>query len=213
MMGAQDDEGDAGSDERPRHQVILTEGFWLGKYEITQAQWEAVADWEDFNWPGNPDRPAERVSWNDIHEDFLPEIDGSFRLPTEAEWEYACRGGVDDEWFFFGSSYANLGNYGWYSDNSSSRTHDVGGRTANPWGLHDMHGNVWEWCEDRYDSDYYDECDPSVTDPVGPGNGSYRVSRGGSWSYYARYCRSANRHYNDPSNRYNSLGFRLARSL
>ena len=212
MMGAQDVEGDAGSDEGPRHQVILTEGFWLGKYELTQAQWEAVAGWEDFGFPGNPDRPAERVSWNDIDDDFLSEIDDSFRLPTEAEWEYACRAGVDDEWFFFGSSYANLGDYAWYYDNSSSRTHDVGGKDPNPWGLHDMHGNVYEWCEDWYDSDYYDECTPSVTDPLGPGNGSFRVIRGGCWGNDARFCRSAFRDINDPSLRYYDLGFRLARS-
>ena len=209
MMGAQDVEGDAYSDELPRHRVILTEGFWLGKYEVTQAQWEAVAGYENFNWPGNPGRPAEIVSWNDIHGDFLSELDNSFRLPTEAEWEYACRGGVDDEWFFFGSSYSNLGDYAWYYYNSSSRTHDVGGKDPNPWGLHDMHGNVYEWCEDWCHSDYTNAPDDGSAWELP--SGSYRVYRGGDWGDYAHRCRSAFRNGGRPSYRYDFLGFRLAR--
>ncbi len=210
MMGAQAGESGANADEYPRHEVTISQGFWMGKYKVTQAQWEAVAGWEDFQWPGNPDHPAERVSHNDIMNDFLPELGNEWRLPTEAEWEYACRAGVDDQWFWWGSSYTNLSDYAWYSSNSGNQTHDVGTRTPNPWGLYDMHGNVWEWCSDWYDSDYYNTS-PS-TDPEGPGTGSNRVLRGGSWDYNAWYCRAAYRFYYSPSARISDIGFRLVRS-
>ncbi|MBD3166356.1 SUMF1/EgtB/PvdO family nonheme iron enzyme [bacterium] len=211
MMGAQDDEIDADSDEYPRHEVVLTEGFWMGKYEVTQAQWEAVAGYENFYWPGNPDRPAESVSWNDINDDFVrvinfaPPNGNPWRLPTEAEWEYACRAGVDDEWFWWGSSYDNLGEYAWYDDNSIGHTHDVGQKTPNPWGLYDMHGNVREWCQDRYDSGYY-ETSPRE-DPQGPATGWPRVLRGASWWAPDRWCRSAKRGMIDSGD--NRHGFRV----
>ncbi|MDP8207083.1 MAG: SUMF1/EgtB/PvdO family nonheme iron enzyme [Candidatus Electryonea clarkiae] len=210
MMGAQDDENDAQTSEYPRHQVTISEGFWMGRYEITQAQWEAIAGYENFNWPGNPELPAEEVSYNDIMNDFLPEIGNGWRLPTEAEWEYACRAGHDDSWFWWGSSYDNFGDYAWYDSNSSSQTHDVGGKTPNPWGLYDMHGNVWEWCLDWYDENYYDSS--PTTDPQGAAGGTYRVLRGGSWYHVPEGCRSANRYYSAPDDRGSGIGFRVVRS-
>jgi len=125
-----------------------------------------------------------------------------FRLPTEAEWEYACRAGTSGP--YAGSSLDSLG---WYKDNSGGDNHDVGQKRANAWGLYDMHGNVWEWCSDWFDSDTYDA--PSQTDPTGPSSGSDRVLRGGSWGSSAEYCRSAYRDYSDPTYRYSLNGFRL----
>jgi formylglycine-generating enzyme required for sulfatase activity len=210
-MGAQDDETDAIHSERPRHEVTISEGFWMGKYEVTQAQWEAVmGDW-DFSFDGHSNRPAEMVSHNDIMNDFLHELDAEWSLPTEAEWEYACRGGVDDEWFWWGSSYDNLGNYAWYNGNSDSQTHDVGTRDPNPWGLYDMHGNVSEWCADWYSSNYYDtspDTDPENTTPS-----SDRVFRGGSWLNAAERCRAASRSDYNPSSRVTVIGFRLVRNV
>ncbi len=209
MMGAIDGEYDAGYDETPRHEVTISEGFWMGKYELTQLQWEAVTGERDFTWPGNPDRPAEAISHDDIMRDFLPELGDEWRLPTEAEWEYACRAGEDDDWFWWGSAYEYLDYHGWYYDNSDDETHDVGGKDPNPWGLYDMHGNVWEWCSDWYYSYYY-ESSPSV-DPTGPENGAIRIARGGGWSFDASFCRSANRGYYNPSYRSSLIGLRLVR--
>ncbi len=212
MMGAQAGESDRDIDEVPRHEVTISQGFWIGKFEVTQAQWEAVAGYENFYWPGNPNHPAEMVSLDDITNDFLPELGTEWRLPTEAEWEYACRAGVDNEWFWWGSSYYNLRNFAWYSGNSVSQTHNVGQKYPSPWGLYDIHGNVREWCQDWYDSGYYSDCYPSVTDPQGPGTGSDHVQRGGSWYDDAGNCRAANRDGYDSSNRNSQVGFRLVRS-
>ncbi len=151
--------------------------------------------------------PVESVSWEDCQA-FIKKLNedsgGSYRLPTEAEWEYACRAGTTTA-YGFGSSSANLSTYAWYDSNSGSKTHPVGGKKANAWGLHDMHGNVWEWCSDWF-GDY-----PSgpVTDPKGPDSGSERVERGGTWYYYHGYARSANRSRDLPEPTFNHLGFRL----
>ena len=187
-----------------QHPVILTKGFWLGKYEVTQRQWESVMGTNPSRFQ-SPDRPVENVSWEDCQA-FIRTIreaspDLKVRLPTEAEWEYACRAGTESAY----SGRGVLGDMGWYNDNSQEETHVVGQKQANAWGLHDMHGNVWEWCSDVLDS-YLED---SVQDPVGPKSGASRVSRGGNWSTFARYCRSAYRSGDQPSRRFFSLGFRL----
>ena len=208
----------ADSDEKPVTRVRLTRGFWLGKYEVTQAQWESVMG-------SNPSRfkncgancPVERVSWEDVQA-FIRKLNGrsggrGYRLPTEAEWEYAARGGTTAD--TYAGDLTNLrGNdpvlnrIAWYRENSGRRTHPVGRKAPNGWGLHDMLGNVWEWVGDWY-GDYPGG---TVTGPSGPGSGSNRVVRGGSWDFNARICRSANRSRNSPGVRYDGLGFRLLRT-
>jgi formylglycine-generating enzyme required for sulfatase activity len=130
-----------------------------------------------------------------------------YRLPTEAEWEYSCRAGTTTE-YSFGDRESELGDYAWYDENSGGTTHPVGGKKPNPWGLYDMHGNVWEWCQDWHD--YY----PSgpVTDPTGPVSGSLRVGRGGNWISISDYCRSADRIWRTPDSRLSHYGFRVLRS-
>ncbi len=214
-MGAQDNEVDAHADEYPRHQVTISEGFWMGKYEVTQSQWEAVTGYQNFNWPGNPDKPAEMVSWIEINDDFLTEINSHeinapWRLPTEAEWEYACRAGYDETWFWWGDGYEQLGNHDWYSENSDNHTHEVGQKIPNPFGLYDMSGNVSEWCSDWYGDNYY-EVSPS-TDPQGPGTGSLRVIRMSAWSSPDVHCRAGTRAADLPGNVSMHVGFRLVRS-
>jgi formylglycine-generating enzyme required for sulfatase activity len=206
LMGSPSDEADRGSEET-QHRVTLTKGFWMGKYEVTQGQWERVMGSNPSWFTGaGANAPVEKVSWDDCQE-FVRKVNGlvsggGFRLPTEAEWEYACRAGTT------GPYAGNVDDLGWYGGNSDGATHPVGRKKANAWNLYDMHGNVWEWC-----SDWYGEC-PSggVSDPSGPGSGSCRVYRGGSWFSYAWNCRSANRGGNVPGYRDSFLGLRLARS-
>ena len=208
MMGRQDGEQDSYSNESPRHRVTFAEGFWLGKYEITQAQWEAVTGNNPSYFEG-ADLPVETVSWTDI-QGFESSLSNTFRLPSESEWEYACRAGTTTR-FNSGDSDSDLGRVGWYGSNSDSKTHPVGQKTANAWGLFDMHGNVWEWCEDWYHSDYTNA--PANGSAWTSPSGSDRVIRGGGWYYGAKYCRSAFRASSVPSNRSSSQGFRLLRSL
>ena len=193
--------------EKPVHEVVLTNDFFMGKYEVTQGQWETVMG-ENPSYFGGKDRPVERVSWDDVQEfiDKLNDKEGRkiYRLPTEAEWEYACRAGTTTE-YFFGDDEDKLGEYVWYDDNSGNKTHPVGKKKPNPWGLYDMYGNVWEWCQDLY-GDYPKG---KIINPKGPDSGSYRVFRGGSWGHSAVSCRSANRSNWEPDYRYSLLGFRL----
>lgn len=215
MMGAQDDEQDANDNERPRHRVTFDYGFWMGKYEVTQAQWEAVmGDWE-FIFDGNPNRPAENVSHDDMNNDFIPalnenEDNSPWRLPSESEWEYACRSGHDETRYPWGNDpdYEQIGEYAWYEENSDSRTHDVGTKNPNDWNLYDMHGNVYEKCADVYHDNYNGA--PQDGSPWGVGNGT-KVMRGGSWPSPDRFCRSAYRAWQTPDDRGNSYGFRLVR--
>jgi len=206
--------GQAGgeSDETP-HQVTLTKPVYIGVYEVTNAQWKRVMGSVPSHWQ-DADRPVEQVSWEDAVEfcrklSALPaerQAGRVYRLPTEAEWEYACRAGTDTK-YSFGDDESRLDEYGWYDGNSGNQTHPVGKKKPNGWGLFDMHGNVWEWCSDLYGE--YPK--GAVTDPQGPSGASARVFRGGSWLSTARYCRSANRSGSGPSFR-PSLGFRLALS-
>jgi len=209
-MGSPDDEDDRDGDEGPVHDVTFVEGFWLGKYEVTQAQWEAVMGDNPSHFDG-ANRPVETVSWDDI-QGFEEELDDAFRLPSESEREYACRAGTTTR-FYWGDDpdYEDIDDYAWYNSNSDNRTHEVGSKQPNGWGLYDMIGNVWEWCEDWYHNNY--EGAPDDGSPWVAGGGSFRVYRGGGWLNDARYCRSANRFNYSPSNRDNDLGFRLARSL
>ncbi len=212
LMGSPESEHDARNSERPQHPVRITRSFYLGKYPVTQQQWEAVMASNPSHFKGSRN-PVEEVSWNDCQE-FLQRLnekagDGrrEFRLPTEAEWEYACRAGTTTR-YSFGDDAGQLGEYAWYRDNSGSTTHPVGQKRPNPWGLYDMHGNVSEWCTDWHAGDYY--ATSPVNDPQGPESGSLRVYRGGSWRYVARNCRSAARYRLTPDTRTLTLGFRLA---
>jgi len=221
MMGAQgtleNREQDAEADEYPRHPVTLDYGFWIGKYEVTQAQWRLITRESPSHFEGD-NRPVEQVSWNVIHDNFLVTLNNQeqgspWRLPSEAEWEYACRAGNDETRFFWDDDqdYEQLGNYAWYVNNSGSRTHDVGEeKQPNPWGLYDMHGNVCEWCEDWYHADYdFAPNDGSAwIDP----ESSYRVERGGSWTSSGNWCRSAARTHSSPNTPNSARGFRLVRN-
>ena len=216
MQGRYSGEQGSSSVEDPSHLVTLDYGFWLGKYEVTQAQWEAVAGSWSFGFDNHPDYPAEKVSWDDIVNTFLPTLNSQtgsnvWRLPSESEWEYACRAGTTTR-FYWGDdlSETQIGIYAWYSGNSSSTTHTVGTRQPNAWNLHDMSGNVWEWCEDYWHYDYTGA--PADGSPWLSPSSSYRVLRGGSWYNYPNYCRSAARGGSSPDCRYDNCGFRLARS-
>jgi formylglycine-generating enzyme required for sulfatase activity len=201
--------------DETQHQVTLTKPFSMGRTEVTQGQWKKVMGtepWkgEDYVQEGD-DYPAVYVSWNDAVEfcEKLSAMEGKvYRLPTEAEWEYACRGGTKTA-FSFGDDEAELGKYAWFDGNAwdidEKYAHRVAQKLPNPFGLYDMHGNVWEWCSDWKD-DY-----PStpLTDPRGPDAGSFRVLRGGSWNSEPYNVRCAFRNYNTPENRYANDGFRL----
>ena len=206
MMGSPTSEEGRGNDET-QHQVRISQGFYLGKYEVTQGEWEAVMGSNPSYFKGNPKLPVEQVSWNDVQEFIrkLNEREGRevYRLPSEAEWEYACRAGTS------GDYAGNLDAMGWYDKNAGGKTHAVGEKSPNGWGLYDMHGNVWEWCEDWYEESYYQKS-PSE-DPRGPSEGSGRVIRGGGWGSDAVSCRSAYRNIFVPGSRSVSLGFRLLR--
>ena len=209
-MGSPSDEPGRDDDET-LHRVTLSQPLYLGKYEVTQDQWEAVMGDNPSNFSSCGGAcPVEGVSWEDA-QGFIAELNrregvSVYRLPTEAEWEYAARAGTQAAYHF--GDAANRLEYGWYDENSRNRTHPVGQKQPNGWGLFDMHGNVWEWVHDWY-GDYPGG---AVTDPRGPETGVGRIRRGGAWSSGARYCRAANRHGFAPVNRYNGLGFRLART-
>lgn len=209
-MGSPDWEVDREGDEGPRHLVTMTRPFYIGIYEVTQEQWYAVMG-NNPSWFVASGNPVERVSWNDCQE-FITELNtkgiGTFRLPTEAEWEYACRSGSLTR-FAFGDDlgYSELGDYAWYSENSMAATHTVGQKEPNSWGLYDMHGNVFEWCSDWYGA--YDGTEQ--TDPQGPSMGSAYIIRGGSYDGIPQCCRSAER-CQCTTYTYISVGFRLVRT-
>lgn len=215
QMGSPNSESVRDDDEGPVHRVEL-DGFWIGKYEVTQAQYRVIMGTNPSHLKGD-NRPVERVSWDDAME-FCRKLSQKtgkrFTLPTEAQWEYACRAGTTGPFAFgncLSTSDANYkGNYplsGCSKGRYLKSTWDVGSGRANAWGLYDMHGNVWELCLDWYGEDYYSES--PRRNPVGPGSGSYRVCRGGGWNLYARGCRSAYRVWSAPSFTSGNLGFRL----
>jgi len=201
---------DKDADEKPAHMVTLSKGFYLQTTEVTQSQWEAVMGTNPSHFKG-PDRPVETVSWEDAKE-FLKKLnakekDSRYRLPSEAEWECACRAGGQEP-----DEAANLDEVAWWGKNSNGTTHPVGQKKPNAWGLFDMRGNVWEWLEDWYDSGAYAR--GQRLDPAGPGSGGSRVVRGGSWLFdITGLFRCAVRSGSRPDRRGSDDGFRCARTF
>lgn len=217
--------GKGSSDEKPVHQVTLS-SFYIGKYEVTQREWQDLMGSNPSKWKRD-NLPVEKVSWNDVvaycnkrslKEGLTPCYSGSgayttcdktangYRLPTEAEWEYAARGGKASKGYSYSGSN-DLGNVGWYRDNSGSKTHAVGGKVPNEHGLYDMSGNVWEWCWDTYGS----YTSAAQNNPTGSKSGSDRVLRGGGWDFNAVYCRVSYRNSSDATVSDNYVGFRVCR--
>jgi formylglycine-generating enzyme required for sulfatase activity len=204
-MGCTDEQqGDCRDDESPVHEVTLS-SFYIGRYEVTQAQWEALMGSNPSKFKGG-NLPVENVSWDNVRE-FIERLNTAtgkqYRLPTEAEWEYAARGGKKSRGYKYSGSNS-VEDVAWMEDNSGDATHPVGTNKANELGIYDMSGNVWEWCNDRY-GDYPAS---AQNNPVGAGSG--RVLRGGSWGRNAGCCRVAIRSGGSPSNSGSSLGFRLS---
>ena len=219
-MGSPDGVGN--DDERPQHKVTL-DGYWIAETEVTQGLWRAVMNGKDEGWTTEygkgPDYPAYYVSYTEAI-DFCKELNAktnykyNFTLPTEAQWEYAARGGNKSKGYTFSGSDDNIGNVAWYWNNSNGNngntygTHEVKTKSSNELGIYDMSGNVWEWCSDWYGKNYYKESPDK--NPKGPLNGDLRVLRGGGWNSSAEYCRVAIRGYNNPGSSDGRIGFRLA---
>ena len=218
VMGCTDEQGNECLErEKPAHKVTISD-FYIGKYPITQAQWKAVMESEpDRLYNTNcDDCPVEKVSWGNAQE-FIKKLKEQtfqiYRLPTEAEWEFACRGGVQSAHYTYSGSN-NIDEVAWYNGNyeldkqgSRGSTHPVGAKKPNELGIYDMSGNVWEWCSDLYDKSYYNYA--SSKNPKGPGHGSHHVVRGGCWRSAARCCRVAERAGYSPDYLYDFIGFRL----
>jgi len=199
-------------DEKPVHRVRISQAFYLGKYQVTQAQWQAVMGDNPSRFKGDT-LPVEQVSWKDVQKftQFLNarEGDTKYRLPTEAEWEYAARAGTTTA-YSFGDDPRQLGEYAWFGENSGTTTHPVGQKKPNPWGLYDMHGNVWERVQDWYGP----YTAGTAVDPAGPSSpGSLRVFRGGGWPFVAGLCRSAKRIIDTPSIGIGTVNLRSQRVL
>lgn len=196
-------------DETPRHRVVITKAFYMGKYPVTQREWLRLMDSNPSVFKGD-DHPVDSVSWDDANA-FIAKLNErekgkTYRLPTEAEWEYAARAGTNSA-FSFGNDESLFSEFGWYGKNSEKRTHPVGSLQPNAWGLYDVHGNVWEWVQDYYNEEYY--INSPGTDPTGPETGEYRVKKGGSWISSPWYCRSAHRIRNAQTGRDFVNGFRI----
>ena len=218
LLGSVESEPGRWDDEGPQHEVTLTRGFFLGKYAVTQEVWANVMGarpWARQDYVlENPVHPAVYVSWEDaqafVKRLNVDEASSSYRLPTESEWEYACRAGTTTPWSF-GEDEAEIGDYAWYRGNAwdagEPYAHPVGAKLSNPLGIHDMHGNVWEWVSDWH-GDYSAE---PKTDPQGPEKGTIRVLKGSGFSSLARAVRSAFRYGYTPKRRFHCIGFRLLR--
>lgn len=240
-MGSPASEPDRYDDEGPVHLVTISRSFYMKQTEVTQGEWESLIGNNPSRFGScGTTCPVEQVTWYDAvyYANALSRSEGfeecytlsgcsgsagsdltgctvsfkgvncnGYRLPTEAEWEYAARAGSSD------ARYGDLDEVAWYDGNSSSKTHPVGEKAPNSWGLYDVLGNVWEWVYDWYDSGYYSSCSSGCTDPVGPSSGSLRVIRGGGWNYNARGVRAALRVNLAPGYRNDVLGFRLLRSV
>ena len=218
LMGSPKDEGGRYEEEGPQHEVEISKPFYLGQYPVTVAQfrkfveaagYDAGTNWRNPDYAPTDQDPVVKVSWNDAKACCAwlgKKEDKQYRLPTEAEWEYSCRAGSRTA-FFFGDDAKQLGDYAWYHDNTGDHPKPVGGLKPNALGLYDMHGNVWQWCEDWYDPDYYKDSPPR--DPQGPTTGSMRVDRGGSIQVPARNCRSATRDRTSPAFCSHVVGFRV----
>jgi formylglycine-generating enzyme required for sulfatase activity len=208
IMGAED----GNDNEKPIREVELTEAFYLGIYEVTQAQWFAVMGISPSFFTGDS-LPVERVSWQDVQAFIaqLNEIEGGsrYRLPSEAEWEYAAKGGQASKSFTFAGS-DSINNVAWYNANSSGISHKVGLKQPNELGIYDMSGNVWEWCQDWFDAEYYEQA-PN-RNPEGPSSAISKVIRGGSWGSSSDICRTTNRGSIEIESRFSGIGFRLLRA-
>ena len=223
IMGSPKEEHGRSDNEWSPHKVTITRPFYIGKYEVTQAQWEALGSRNRSKFRGKPDYPVEKVSWRECQK-FIKRLNalgqGTFRLPTEAEWEYSCRAGTETPFSFpvRDENFREIASqYMWWrEDNQQDGTKEVGLKLPNPWGLHDIHGNVYEWCSDRWESP---RLRGSQADPRGPGNGWWklipfmvnRVFRGGCYGSVAAECRSAHRKYEQSMDYHYSIGFRLVR--
>jgi len=227
LMGSLDSDHHADGWEKPQHPVRITKPFCLGVHAVTQREYEQVMGENPSRFKGDPRLPVESISWSDAIEfcNRLSDLEGldqyyrrdgrkatiwgsdGYRLPTEAEWEYACRAGATTRWSC-GNDRDILQRFAWFDVNSQYRTHPVGEKEPNVWGLFDMHGNVWEWCWDWFGESYY--ADSPTDDPHGPSKGTNRVFRGGCWRYSARFCRAARRGSFEPLSRSVYLGFRVA---
>jgi formylglycine-generating enzyme required for sulfatase activity len=216
-MGSPLAEFDRSDDESPQAEVTFSRGFWIGRFEVTQGEYTAIVGTNYSTFAGDTNRPVEQVAWFDASNycaaltqqeqsaGHLP-AGYQYRLPTEAEWEYAARGGSTNR-FFFGAdrTYTLLLNYAWIETNSLGSTHEVGGKQPNPWGIYDMSGNVWEWCADWYGP----YVGGTLTDPSGPATGTDKVMRGGSWRFAGGDARPAARNFNPPDFASDGIGFRV----
>lgn len=208
------------SAEKPVHSVTISQDYWMGETEVTQALWKAVTGYsptsDGSSWSSSyglgDNYPAYYISWNDC-QDFITKLNAAtgqtFRMPTEAEWEYAAKGGNKSQGYTYSGSNT-IDDVAWYTGNSSSQNHPVAMKAPNELGLYDMSGNVYEWCSDWYSSSFYTSS--AVTDPTGPTSGSYRVARGGCRGDLATFCRTAFRSADYPTYRFNYFGFRLCLS-
>ena len=199
--------------ERPVHKIVIENSFYLGRYAITQQQWKKLMGQNPSHFKGD-NHPVEMISWRDVLKFIkkLNEEEGTdkYRLPSEAEWEYACGAGTQTK-YYFGDYDSKLSEYAWYAENSGGKTHPVCHKKQNPWGLYDMHGNVWEWVQDNWHENYN----------IFPLNGTalediedfHRVSRGGSWYCDAGLCCSTSRFKRDPENQISNLGFRVLKEI
>jgi formylglycine-generating enzyme required for sulfatase activity len=206
----------AGAFLRQNQQVILSRDYWLGKYEVTQGEFLALTGRNPSHFTGDSNRPVEKVTFLEAAA-YCAELtrrqreagrlppDYLYRLPTEAEWEYACRAGGSGQ-FSFGDDVAAAGDHAWTEENSDGMTHPAGLKAPNAWGFHDLHGNVWEWCQDWF-GEYPKE---PRTDPTGPPAGKFKVFRGGGWSHAAKFARISSRFMMSPSNGIDFVGFRVA---
>jgi len=215
-MGSPDTEYDRSGDESPQTQVTFTYGFWMERFEVSQAEYTALGD-TIYSVVVGTNQPVENVSWFDAA-NYCAQLTGQaraagslppgyvYRLPTEAEWEYVCRAGTTNR-FSFGDdhTYALLLNYAWFNSNSLAITHDCGGKLPNPWGVYDMSGNVWEWCSDFYGP----YSGVAVTNATGPATGPNVVMRGGSAYFSAGDTRCAARNYNPPNSASHGIGIRV----
>jgi formylglycine-generating enzyme required for sulfatase activity len=218
VMGSPKEEKER-QDNETQHKVTLTKGFCMGVYTVTQEEWRAVMRNNPSHFRGEKNLPVDNVSWDDCQEflEKLREKDKQpYRLPTEAEWEYACRAGTTTPFHFGNTPSTDQANYNGnyiYGDgkkgSNRKKTTPVGSFPANAWGLHDMHGNLWQWCEDWH-GDYPQK---DAVDPQGPNEGQYRVLRGGSWYDFPQHCRSTFRVRYRPGLSYSRLGFRLCFSV
>ena len=208
VMGSEEYDG-----EKPVHAVTISKPFYLGVYQLTQREWETVMGNNPSDFKGD-NHPVEKVSWGDVQE-FINKLNekentNKYRLPSEAEWEYAARAGTTTR-YSFGDDDSKLGEYAWYDENSSGKTHPVGQKGSNPWGLYDVHGNVWEWVQDEWHNTYEGAPnDGSAWEDVGSAR---RVIRGGNWYNNAGSCRSALRYHFNQGYRYVHLGFRLLQEM